>query len=57
MRGNARKGKLNYRAGRKRENSFEPRTAFDVVLMIFPEQGHQQVDVKQASHSVWLSIS
>jgi hypothetical protein len=29
----------------------------NVMLMIFPEQCHEQVDIKQSHHGVRLSIS
>ncbi len=57
MRGDARKSKLHNRAGRKRGNIPEPRTGFYVMLVIFPEQRHEQVDVEQSGHGVRLSIS
>ena len=48
MRGDARKTKLDNRAGRKRGNALEPRTGFCVMLVIFPEQRDEQVDVEQS---------
>ncbi len=57
MRGDARKTKLDNRAGRKRGNVLEPRTGLGVVLVIFPKQRHEQVDIKQSGHGVRLSIS
>ena len=57
MRGNARKTKLDNRTGRKRGNALEPRTGMGVMLVIFPEQRHEQVDIEQSGHGVRLSIS
>ena len=57
MRGDARKTKLDNRAGRKRGNILEPSAGFCVMLVIFPEQRHEQVDVEQSGHGVRLSIS
>lgn len=57
MRGYARKTKLDNRAARKRGNALEPQTGFCVMLMIFPEQRHEQVDIEQSGHGVRLSIS
>jgi Bacterial regulatory protein, arsR family len=55
--GDARKTKLDNRAGRKRGNILEPQTSLEVMLMIFPEQCHEQVDIQQSGHGVRLSIS
>ena len=57
MRGDARETKLHHRTGRKRGNAFQPRTRLDVVFMIFPEQRHEQIDIQQPGHGVWLSSS
>jgi len=57
MRGHARKTKLGHRAGRKGGNALEPRTGLGVMLVIFPKQRHEQVDIKQSGHGVPLSIS
>ena len=57
MRGDARKTKLGNRAGRKRGNDLQPRTGLVVMLVIFPKQRHEQVDIKQSGHGVRLSIS
>jgi hypothetical protein len=57
MRGDARKTKLDNRAGRKRGNIFEPRAGFCVLLVVFPEQRHEQVDIQQSGHGVRLSSS
>ena len=57
MRGDARKTKLDHRARRKRGNILEPGARPNVMLMIFPEQSHEQVDVEQSRHGVRLSIS
>jgi len=57
MRRDARKPKLNHRAGRKRGNALEPQTRLSVMLMIFPEQCHEQVDIEQPGYGVWLSSS
>jgi len=57
MRGYARKTQLNHRAGRKRGNTLEPRTGLTVMLVIFLEQRHEQVDIEQSGHGVRLSSS
>ncbi len=57
MRGDARKTKLDNRAGRKGGNAPEPRTGPGVMLVIFPKQRHEQIDIKQSGHGVRLSIS
>jgi len=57
MRGDARKTKLDNRAGRKAGNTLEPRTGPGVMLVIFPKQRHEQVDIKQSGHGIRLSIS
>jgi hypothetical protein len=57
MRGDARKTKLDNWAGRKGGNALELRTGLEVILVIFPKQRHEQIDIKQPGHVVRLSIS
>src|SRR5207249_2575752 len=57
MRGDARKAELGNRTGGESGNALEPRADFGVVLVVFPEQGHEGVDVEQAGHGVRLSSS
>ena len=57
MRGDARESKLSDGTGGKGGNLLEPGTDFGVMLMILPEQGHEDIDVEQAGHGVRLSIS
>jgi CheY-like chemotaxis protein len=56
-RGDARKTKLDNRAGCKSWNVLKPRTGLSVIFMIFPKQRHEQIAIMQSGHSVRLSIS
>ena len=44
-------------SGSEGGNIFEPETGLRVMLVIFPEQRHEQIDIQQARHGVRLSSS
>ena len=51
------KAKLRNRTGGESRNALEPCAHFGVLLMVFPQQRHENVDVEQAGHGVRLSSS